>query len=118
MKKHFASALLLSASVFSLNAVAADIQAGKAAAEKYNCASCHGKDYNTPIDPSYPRLAGQHKDYLAASLVAYQRGGNAVNANGRGNAIMGAQAKPLSRQDIQNIAAYLNSLPGSLVLRR
>lgn len=118
MKKHFASALILSASVLSLNAWAADIQAGKAAADKYNCASCHGKDYNTPIDPSYPRLAGQREDYLAASLVAYQRGGNAVNANGRGNAIMGAQAKPLSRQDIQNIAAYLSSLPGSLVLRR
>ena len=81
-----------------------------------NCASCHGKDYNTPIDPSYPKLAGQHRDYLEHSLVAYQRG--ADGANGRGNAIMAAQAKPLSRQDIANIAAYLNSLPGTLVLRR
>lgn len=119
MKKHFASALILFSSVLSLNALAAgNIQAGKAAAEKYNCASCHGKDYNTPIDPSYPKLAGQHKDYLEISLISYQRGGNAVNANGRGNAIMGAQAKPLSRQDIADIAAYLNSLPSSLVLRK
>lgn len=101
----------------SLSAHAAgDIAAGKAAAEKYNCASCHGKDYNTPIDPGYPKLAGQHRDYLEHALVAYQRG--ADGANGRGNAIMAAQAKPLSRQDINNIAAYLNSLPGSLVLRK
>jgi cytochrome c553 len=101
----------------SFNALAAgDIEAGKAAAEKYNCFSCHGKDFNTPIDPSYPKLAGQHRDYLEHALIAYQRG--ADGANGRGNAIMGAQAKPLSHQDIQNIAAYLHSLPGSLVLRK
>ena len=115
--KFLTASALLALSSLSLSAHAAgDINAGKAAAEKYNCASCHGKDYNTPIDPSYPKLAGQHRDYLEHSLVAYQRG--ADGANGRGNAIMAAQAKPLSRQDIDNIAAYLNSLPGSLVLRR
>ncbi len=113
MKKILAGAAVL----LSFNAFAGgNIEAGKAAAEKYNCFACHGKDYNTPIDPSYPKLAGQHQDYLAHALIAYQRGAN--GANGRGNAIMGAQAKPLSRQDIQNIAAYLHSLPGSLVLRR
>lgn len=95
---------------------AGDIEAGKAAAEKYNCAACHGKDYNTPIDPGYPKLAGQHRDYLEQAMVAYQRGGEATN--GRANAIMGAQVKPLSRQDIRNIASYLHSLPGSLVLRK
>ncbi len=108
---------VLALSALSLSAHAGgDINAGKAASEKYNCASCHGKDYNTPIDPGYPKLAGQHRDYLEHSLIAYQRG--ATGANGRGNAIMGAQAKPLSRQDIVNIAAYLNSLPGTLVVRR
>lgn len=118
MKTYYATALILFSSVLSFNAAAADIQAGKALVEKYNCASCHGKDYNTAIDPSYPRLAGQHQDYLEVALIAYQRGGNAVNANGRANAIMGAQVKPLSRQDITNIAAYLHSLQGTLVLRK
>ena len=113
MKKILAGAAVL----LSFNAFAAgNIEQGKAAAEKYNCASCHGKDYNSPIDPSYPKLAGQHQDYLAIALTEYKRGGD--GASGRGNAIMGAQAKPLSRQDIQNIAAYLHSLPGSLVLRK
>lgn len=112
MKFLTASALM----ALSLQAHAGgDVNAGKAAAEKYNCAACHGKDYNTPIDPSYPKLAGQHRDYLEHALVAYQRG--ADGANGRGNAIMAAQAKPLSHQDIANIAAYLNSLPGTMVVR-
>ncbi|MGB6055388.1 MAG: cytochrome c [Burkholderiaceae bacterium] len=93
-----------------------NVEAGKAAAAKFNCASCHGADYNSPIDPSYPKLAGQHQDYLEHALISYQRGVN--GPNGRGNAIMGAQAKALSHQDIRNIAAYLHSLPGSLVLRK
>ena len=113
MKKILACAAML----LSFNAFAGgDIAAGKAMTEKYNCASCHGKDFNSPIDPSYPKLAGQHQDYLEHALIAYQRGKD--GANGRGNAIMGAQAKPLSHQDIRNIAAYLHSRPGSLVLRK
>ncbi len=112
MKKIFALlAITLSANVFAGN-----VAAGKAAAEKYNCASCHGADYNTPIDPSYPKLAGQHADYLEHALKAYQRGSN--SANGRGNAIMGGMAKPLSATDIKDIAAYLASLKGTLVLRK
>jgi cytochrome c553 len=103
--------------LMSLNAFAAgNIEAGRQTVEKYSCFSCHGKDYNTPIDPSYPKLAGQHEDYLVAALNAYKRGANGTN--GRGNAIMGAQVKPLSREDVQNIAAYLHSLPGALVLRK
>ncbi|HZW19863.1 cytochrome c [Noviherbaspirillum sp.] len=113
MKKILAAAAVL----VSFNAFAAgNIEAGKAAAEKYNCFSCHGKDYNTPIDPSYPKLAGQHEDYLVLAMTAYKRGGD--GANGRGNAIMAAQVKPLSSKDIKDIAAYLHSLPGSLVLRK
>lgn len=96
-----------------LYAGAADIEAGKAAAQKYNCAACHGADYDNPIDPSYPKLAGQYEDYLKHALIAYKRGGNVLN--GRANAIMGAQVKPLTAQDIANIAAYLHSLPGTLV---
>jgi cytochrome c553 len=116
MKTIFAFAAVLGAAL-STNAFAAgDIEAGKAAAAKFNCAACHGKDYNSPIDPSYPKLAGQHADYLAHALTAYKRGGD--GANGRSNAIMGAQAKPLSDKDMQNIAAYLHSLPGSLVVQK
>ncbi len=112
MKKIFA----LLALALSVNAFAGNIEAGKAVAQKYNCAACHGADYNNPIDPSYPKLAGQHRDYLKHALTAYQRG--AEGANGRGNAIMGGIAKPMTRTEIEDVAAYLSSLPGSLVLRK
>ena len=113
MNKFFisASALLLSV---SLNATAGgNVANGKALTAKYNCASCHGADFNSPVDPSYPKLAGQHADYLEHALIAYQRG--AEGPNGRGNAIMGGMAKPLSHPDIKDIAGYLSSLSGSLV---
>ncbi len=108
--------LALLAVALSFNAFAGNIEAGKAAAQKYNCAACHGADYQNPVDPSYPKLAGQHADYLEHALTAYQRGAGAPN--GRGNAIMGGVAKPLSKTEIKDLAAYLASLPGSLVLRK
>ena len=96
----------------SLNAFAGgNVANGEALAKKYNCAACHGADYNKPVDPSYPKLAGQHADYLAHALVAYKRGDG---ANGRNNAIMGGMAKVLSDQDVVDIAAYLGSLPSTL----
>lgn len=114
MKKTLLAVLLSAVSFATL--AGGNVDAGKQAAEKFNCASCHGKDFRTPVDPTYPKLAGQHADYIAQALKSYQRG--ADMANGRGNAIMGAQAKALSNSDIQNIAAYLQSLPGSLVLKK
>lgn len=117
MKNMIKAAVLVLASATCLGAQAAgNIEAGKKAAQQNNCFTCHGQDYNTPIDPSYPKLAGQHKDYLEHALIAYQRGANAIN--GRGNAIMGGVVKPLSKKDIQDIAAYLHSLPGTLVVRK
>jgi cytochrome c553 len=84
--------------------------------KKYACASCHGANFATPIDPSYPKLAGQHEDYLRQALLAYQKGDHPTF--GRNNAVMSAQAKPLSAKEIDDIAAYLGSLPPSVVLRR
>ena len=108
--------IALVCSVVSLSASASgNIDAGKALTEKYSCFACHGKDFNAPIDPSYPKLAGQHKDYIVHALTAYKRGDG---ANGRNNAIMTGQVKPLSDQDIQDLAAYLSSLPGSLTAHR
>lgn len=117
MKKLIASAVVLLSAAVSFHASANDrVAAGKAAVTKFNCASCHGADYNTPIDPVYPKLAGQHQDYLEHALIAYRRG--AGGPNSRSNPIMGPLAKQLSDEDIKNIAAYLHSLPGTLVLRK
>ncbi len=88
------------------SAAAADIDAGRKLGDT-QCAACHGKDGKTPIDPTYPKIAGQYADYLAKALGDYQSGA-------RKNPIMGGIAKPLSKADIENVAAYFNSLPGPL----
>ena len=117
MKKIIALAAVSLSIFVALDASAeTQIEAGKAAVTKFNCASCHGADFHSPIDPAYPKLAGQHKDYLEHALVAYRRG--AGGPNSRSNAIMGPLAKQLSDRDISNIAAYLHSLPGTLVLEK
>ena len=94
-----------------------DAEKGKdLATKKYACVSCHGAAFNNPIDPSYPKLAGQHYDYLRQALIAYQKGDHPTF--GRSNAVMAAQAKPLSAKEIDDIATYLSDLPPSLVLKR
>jgi len=32
--------------------------------KKAACVSCHGDSFSLPVDPSYPKIAGQHADYL------------------------------------------------------
>jgi cytochrome c553 len=89
---------------------AADIAQGKQKAEAV-CVACHGVAGNAPTDPSYPRLAGQHQDYLVRALTEYKNGG-------RKNAIMAGQAQGLSKAEIENIAAYYASQSGSLYLKK
>lgn len=79
---------------------------------KGNCAACHGEGLNKPIDPSYPKLAGQHADYLYVALKAYQ-----VSENpqiGRANPIMGAQAKMFTLPELKMLANYIGGLPSDL----
>jgi len=76
------------------------------------CASCHGANFSKPIDGTYPKLAGQHADYLYAALKAYQTEGNPYV--GRGNAIMAGQVKQFSHSELKQIAQYLATLPTEL----
>ncbi|MGC4080507.1 MAG: c-type cytochrome [Rubrivivax sp.] len=80
--------------------------------ERGACSSCHGADFNRPIAPGYPKLAGQHRDYLLAALRAY--GTENHPQIGRANPIMSAQVKPFSVADLQAIADYVASLPGDV----
>lgn len=79
---------------------------------KGNCLSCHGEGLNKPIDQSYPKLAGQHSDYVYVALKAYQTTGN-PNI-GRGNPIMGAQSKLFTLTELKLLANYIGKLPGDL----
>ena len=76
------------------------------------CASCHGANFNKPVAPNYPKLAGQHGDYLLVALKSYQHGDSALA--GRGNAIMAGQVKQFSAAELKQLANYLASLPGEL----
>ena len=80
--------------------------------KKGNCASCHGANLSAPIDPSYPKLAGQHADYLYYALLAYQTDGNP--RIGRNNPIMMGMARPFTHAEVKQIADYIGSLPSQL----
>jgi cytochrome c553 len=85
-----------------------------------NCASCHGANFSTPIDPSYPKLAGQHKDYLTVALRSYTKEG--APSWGRSHASMSATLKAAQTgvsareydQQLREVAAYFASLPTEL----
>jgi cytochrome c553 len=79
---------------------------------KANCAACHGANFSKPIDPSYPKLAGQHADYLFVALKAYKAENNAVV--GRGNAIMGGMVKLYTNDELKLMSNYLSSIQGEL----
>ncbi|MDP3224421.1 MAG: c-type cytochrome [Rubrivivax sp.] len=76
------------------------------------CVSCHGANFSKPIDGSYPKLAGQHADYLFVSLRAYAIEGKPYL--GRSNAIMVGQVKQFKREELKAMADYIASLPGEL----
>ena len=85
------------------------------------CVACHGANFSAPLDPAYPRLAGQHADYLYAALKSYHTDGNPHL--GRSNATMRAQVvqeadgkKKLTftNAELKLVAQYLSALPGDL----
>ena len=80
---------------------------------KANCASCHGANYAAPIDPSYPKIAGQHADYLFVALKAYKTDSSNLKV-GRANAVMGAMAKQYTNAELKAMAGYLASVQGDL----
>lgn len=80
--------------------------------QKGACVSCHGDNYSKPIDPSYPKIAGQYPDYLYAALRAYRDDSHATW--GRGNPVMAGMAKQFSDPELKAMARYIGSLPGEV----
>jgi cytochrome c553 len=70
------------------------------------CAACHGADGRSTVIPQYPKIGGQSGPYVINALKAYRDG----RRQGTYAAIMAAVAKPLSDDDIANLAAYIESL--------
>lgn len=91
-----AALALLSAPAFA----AGNADAGKA--KSAVCAACHGAEGISAMD-IYPNLAGQKEGYLVSQLQHFRDGE-------RSNPIMAPMAKPLSDDDIADLAAYYASL--------
>jgi cytochrome c553 len=99
MKKTIVILNVLLLTIVSAVAMAGgDAAAGKA--KSAICAGCHGNN-GVSVIPTYPKLAGQHAQYIVKALKAYKAGV-------RNDPTMKAMAAPLSDADIDNLAAYFS----------
>ena len=100
MKVILACLLFAAIAVLNAPAIAADIEAGRVTAKP--CNTCHGKD-GIGTMPMFPNLAGQKSIYLAKQLRAFRDGS-------RKSEVMNIVVKMLTDRDIENLAAYYESL--------
>jgi cytochrome c553 len=69
------------------------------------CVACHGPSGNS-VNPEWPNLAGQHESYIKRQLQAFKN-------DERQNPLMTPMAKPLSEQDMADLAAYYAAQPST-----
>jgi cytochrome c553 len=79
-------------------------ETGLAAKNVTACAGCHGKVGQG--NDAFPRLAGQHADYVVKQLLVFQRTDERPDG-----AMMKTIAHELTPQDIENVAAYVQTMP-------
>lgn len=96
MKKLLTIAAIASLSLLGTVHAAGDAEAGKAKAAM--CAACHGMDGNSAA-PNFPKLAGQHEDYIAKQLAEFKSGE-------RTDATMNGMSAALSEQDMADLGAF------------
>ncbi|MBF6059095.1 MULTISPECIES: c-type cytochrome [Thiomicrorhabdus] len=80
---------------------AASFGAQAAPAKAATCVGCHGADGNSVV-PNFPKLAGQHANYLEKQLKDFRDGF-------RKDATMAAFAKGLTDAEIKELAAFYAS---------
>jgi cytochrome c553 len=88
--------------VAAVPAVAGNAEAGKEKSK--TCAACHGPDGNS-VAPDFPRIAGQHYDYLLRAISEYKSGV-------RKSPIMMPMVDKLTRRDMEDLAAYFSQQKG------
>jgi cytochrome c553 len=91
-----ASMLTLSGSAY------ADAAAGQSAYSARGCIGCHGAGGKSTV-PTYPSLQGKDAAFMRQNLTDFRSGA-------RKEPTMNAMAAGLSDADIENLAAYIDSL--------
>lgn len=104
------TALMFSVLGLALSGAAMADQAAGQQKAKQVCGACHGENGDKGLQPDYPILAGQHRDYLVKALTDYQSGK-------RKNAIMASQVEKMTAQDIRDVAEWFSSRPGPLSIK-
>ncbi len=91
--------------IFSVSsaAIAAD---GASLYKSKACASCHGATGNVPIQPNYPKISGQSKDYLIQQLKDFK---NSKRTNAQSATMTGIMAG-VSEEELILISEYLSIL--------
>ncbi|MCU7802250.1 MAG: cytochrome c4 [Candidatus Thiodiazotropha sp. (ex Lucinoma kastoroae)] len=86
---------------FGLNLAQAAGNAEQGKTKSVVCASCHGADGNSPLNPVWPKIAGQHPQYIEKQIKDFKSGA-------RNDPMMAPMAMPLSDQDVADLAAYFS----------
>ncbi len=100
MKKVVWIASLLALASTGAVQAAGDVEAGKV--KSAVCAACHGADGNSGANPLWPKLAGQHPEYIVKQLHDFK-------AQKRTDGTMSPMATPLTDKEIEDLAAYFSS---------
>ncbi|HKY90228.1 MAG TPA: c-type cytochrome [Nevskiaceae bacterium] len=82
-------------------------RAGDATRGVAACAGCHGPAGAGNPAAKYPRIGGQHANYVATQLKAYRSG---ERKGGSNSLIMAAVASKLTDEEIAALASYVNGL--------
>lgn len=86
------------------NKIVGNAEAGKAKSDTV-CMACHGPDGNSnPATPLWPKIAGQHENYIIQQIKAFKAGT-------RQDPNMAPMVAPLTDQEIADVAAYFTSQP-------
>ena len=104
MKKFLLIVSIASLATLGAAHAAGDAEAGKTKAAM--CTACHAADGNS-LAPNFPKLAGQHADYVAKQLKEF-KGGE------RTDATMNGMAAALSETDMADLGAYYAAQKGSI----
>ena len=99
-------ALAIMAAIFVFSLPGATLGQGKDLYLAKGCIACHGPDGKQPIQPIYPKLAGQNADYTVAQLKAFK---SQKRKSGQ-SVLMWGMAAALSEADMKSIADYLQGV--------